>query len=329
MKYLKQKLIKGKLYYYFEYPLVSASKKRTYTRYLGADFPSDLVGLFSTYFKEIAAIVANDVDVGKNFLPGSASVIELARFRYVLLNHELFQRELELFKTLFYILFVLNSNRAEGSKVTRPDIEEVMNKRVKPKTVIEKEVVNSMDAINFSFSNGMKWNEKSIRVIHKYLFDNIHPEIAGKYKKVNNVVGNSLTTPWTEVGQEMKRLLLWFNKNRKKTYPPQLALEFYWRFEAIHPFEDGNGRVGRILLNAILISRGYAPVIFFSENHSAHCNAIEKARQGRSAQLAKHFIDSVKKTASAIDKYKAEGIITGGSRMIGRWELQKGKIRLG
>jgi len=107
-----------------------------------------------------------------------------------------------------------------------------------------------------------------------------------------------------------------------------LALEFYWKFEAIHPFEDGNGRVGRILLNRILLEQGYSPVIFFSENHLAHCNAVSKARKKRMLSLAKHFIESVKKTDRAITKYKNEQKITGGSSKVGQWEISQGKIRV-
>ena len=141
------------------------------------------------------------------------------------------------------------------------------------------------------------------------------------------MVNNSITTDWQKVSQEIDELLIWLKKN-KKMYPPQLALEFHWRFEAIHPFLDGNGRVGRILLNALLVRQGYAPVIYFTENHQAYCNAINKAQQGRKIQLAEHFVLSVKKSEQAIEDYKNDRIIKGGSSQVGKWEIQKGKIRL-
>ncbi len=326
MKYIKQKVIKSKPYYYFEFPLTLAGKKKTFTRYLGKELPDDLKERMKCYGEDIASIVVTHVS-SSFFPPGTILFIEKAKFRYHILQHELFHKEQSLFRTLFYILFVLNSNRAEGSKVTRPEIEEVVTKKVVPKTIIEKEIVNSINAINFAFAH-LKWNEKNLKKIHYHLFHNIHPEIAGKYKKVNNVVANSPTVPWPEVPQEMKKLLQWFNEHKKKMYPPRLALEFYWRFEAIHPFEDGNGRTGRILLNAILLERGYAPVIFFSENHQAHCHAIMQAREGYTITLAKHYVESVHKTEKALEKYRSEGIITGGSLRVSKWEIQKGTIRI-
>ncbi|MBI4980738.1 Fic family protein [Candidatus Woesearchaeota archaeon] len=328
MKYIKKKLIKNREYYYFEYPLKEAGE--TFTRYLGAEVPLNIKELLQEYFEEIARrTVAYVRAVDKiYFPPGGIETVEKSRFRHRLLTHELFSREFSLFKSLFYILFMLNSNRAEGSKVTRPDIEEIMERRVKPKTIIEKETINSIEAINFALSKEMRWNEKSIKKIHQLLFWNIHPEISGKYKQVEVVVNNSATTPSKEVKREIKRLLVWLKKNRK-IYPPRLALELHWRFEAIHPFEDGNGRVGRILLNSLLIEQGYAPVIFFSENHSSYCNAIAKAVNGNKKPISKHFIESVKKTEKAIEKYRSEGILTGGSAQVGKWEIQRGKIRRG
>ncbi len=317
MKYVKKKLIKGKRYYYFEYPQNIGGKKSTYTKYLGSDIPSNIKERFEEYFGELAAISSISVkQEDKRYFHAGIDSIELARYKYRMLNHELFINELSLFNTLFYILFVLNSNRSEGSKVTRNDIEEVIKKRIKPKTLIEKEVVNSINAINFAFSKNMKWNEKFIKNIHKQLFWNIHPEIAGKYKKVNNIVNNSLTTDWKKVHGAMKNLLRWYKNNKKKLYSPILALEFHWRFEEIHPFEDGNGRAGRIILNAMLVQQGYAPVIFFTQNHQAYCNAINKAIGGLKKQLAKHFTKSIKKTNIAIEEYRSEEVIKGGSSKV-------------
>ncbi|MBU0460445.1 MAG: Fic family protein [Nanoarchaeota archaeon] len=323
MKYIKKKIIKGQEYYYFVYYL-GLKNQSTYSKYLGVNLPDNLKERMQQYFQEIASLVVPTI---KTDYFHNVKVIEEARFQYILQNHELFINEKQLFKTLFYILFVLNSNRSEGSKVTQTDIEKVISRKIKPKTMIEKEIVNSIKAINFAFSDEMKWNAKSIKKIHHYLLHNLD-DFAGQYKKVNNIVNNSTTTVWQKVPQEIKKLLIWFKKN-KKMYPPQLALEFHWRFEAIHPFLDGNGRVGRILLNSFLVQQGYAPVIYFTDNHQAYCNSINKAQQGRSRQLAEHFVLSVKKSEKAIEQYKKSEIIQGGSTQVGKWEIQKGKIRLG
>lgn len=68
----------------------------------------------------------------------------------------------------------------------------------------------------------------------------------GEYKKLKNYVGNITTTLPKEVENEMKSLLSWYNQLNKKTLED--IIEFHVRFETIHPFQDGNGRVGRMIM---------------------------------------------------------------------------------
>lgn len=334
MKYIRKKLIKGIEYYYFEFIFRTASGERiVFTRYLGKSLPVNLKDKIRVFFNEISKLVAESLDskTKSYFPPNGMDKIEEARGWYHHINHELCAEEFKLFRDLFVVLFVLNSNRAEGSRVTREDIEKIINKRRKPRTRIDKEIVNSFDAINFAFSKKMKWNIASVKKIHQLLFKNIDEDIAGKYKAENNVVGTggiaSITTPKERVNEDMKKLMIWLKMN-KKTYPPILALKFHWKFEKIHPFQDGNGRVGRILFNALLLDSFFMPVIFFSENHIAYSNAIAKAIEGRENKISKYFIEQLKKTRRRIEEYRKEGKIKGGSSSIGRWEIQHGRIRV-
>lgn len=335
MKYIRKKLIKGIEYYYFEFAFRTVSgEKIVFTRYLGKRLPADLRNKIKEFFEEISDLVISKIDktIRSYFPPNGVERIERARAWYHYLNHELCEEEFRLFKDLFIVLFVLNSNRAEGSRVTRENIEKIINKKRKPRTKIDKEIVNSFDALNFAFSDKMKWNTASVKNIHKILFQGIDEEIAGKYKQENIVVGAggpaSITTPKEKVKREMKHLMLWFNKMKKRMYPPILALKFHWKFEQIHPFQDGNGRVGRILLNALLLDSFFIPVIFFSENHRAYGSSIAKAIEGRDKKIAKYFVEQLKKTLNRLEEYKKEGIIKGGSSSVGKWEIQKGRIRV-
>ncbi len=343
MKYIRKKKVKGKKYYYLQYVLRSVinNEKKHLSHYLGKELPpkKDLKQEMLSFFKEkISPFVIQNInkDIKNYFPPHGINHIIKSRFYYTCLLHKLFKKEFKTFRKLFYLLFVLNSNRAEGSHVAEPDIKNILTKkRVKPKTRIDKEIINSIQAINFAFSPNMKWNQKTIKKIHKILFHDLKPIEAGQYKKQNIIAGNNMTgkiattTSPDKVSKEMKQLLQTLKTNKKENvYPPILALEFHWRFEAIHPFQDGNGRVGRILLNALLNEKGFMPVIFFNQNHQAYCSAIAKAREGSTKKLAKHFVTQVKKTRKNIKEYKEKKKIKGGSPQVGNWEITKSNIKI-
>lgn len=291
MKYVTEKVIKGKPYFYLQYGNVS--------HYLGAHLPDDLKREMALFFSSLQAKKESSSELQKEFPYGALQKIEDSHYWYVLLSHPFFAKERADYNRWFTIVFTFNSNRAEGSKVTQPEIEKFANSlKRKPKTRTEQEILNSFQALEFAFSNQMKWNLKSIQVIHRILLTNLDPLIAGKWKNQNNVApGNQPTADFKSIPHEMKSLLLFLkNSFRKKIYPPLIALQFYCRFEKIHPFLDGNGRTGRILLNAILSHADYLPVIFFSQNHEEHCTAICQALQGRFSKIQQHFSSQLEKS---------------------------------
>lgn len=81
----------------------------------------------------------------------------------------------------------------------------------------------------------------------------------GDYKHLPNEVGGMETTPPEEVHREMKRLLAEYNARRHKTLDD--ILDLHQRFECIHPFQDGNGRVGRLVMFKECLAAGIVPFI--------------------------------------------------------------------
>lgn len=86
-----------------------------------------------------------------------------------------------------------------------------------------------------------------------------------------------MTADYTHVADAMKSLLSRYKKNKKILFPLHLAFEFHYRFERIHPFADGNGRIGRLLMNKILDDNKFIPLTIFSENRTAYFRAFEKS----------------------------------------------------
>lgn len=299
MEYINKKVIRGKSYYYFQY--------EDFSKNLGFSLPKNLKIQFLAFFQAIGLkkFAALSDEAKTQFRYGDLQNLEECHGAYIALNHELFALELQDFMLWFSILFTFNSNRAEGSKVTRPQIEQFAFSSIgKPKTKTDREIFNSFRALRYALSSQMKWNLKHIKQVHALLLNEIDPLIAGQWKTENNVApGDQPTTSFEDVQKNMKGLIAWLKQSfKKKVYPPLLALQFYCRFERIHPFLDGNGRVGRILLNALLNKYRYMPVIFFGNNHKEHCAGIAQALEGRTTKLHKHFLEQVQKTYRELKK---------------------------
>jgi len=83
-----------------------------------------------------------------------------------------------------------------------------------------------------------------------------------------------------ETPAKMDDLMKWYNENKTIMSAPQLAAEFHYRFVCIHPFDDGNGRIARLLMNYILLKKQYPPVIIKSEDKENYLTALQKADLG-------------------------------------------------
>jgi Fic family protein len=80
-------------------------------------------------------------------------------------------------------------------------------------------------------------------------------------------------------------------------HPLKLAMDFHLTYEHIHPFLDGNGRTGRLIMNKILMSQKYFPIIIYSENSTAYFNSITKGLIGKYKKTYYQFmLKQTKKT---------------------------------
>ncbi|MBI4449302.1 Fic family protein [Candidatus Woesearchaeota archaeon] len=106
-------------------------------------------------------------------------------------------------------------------------------------------------------------------------------ETLGSYKRVQNYIGDVHTTSHVFVENRMKRLLRWIKVSLRKIDDFEAAFQSHAQFEIIHPFVDGNGRVGRLLLNWILIHRKLMPLAIRVNRRSDYILALDDSRRGR------------------------------------------------
>ena len=164
-----------------------------------------------------------------------------------------------------------NSNHIEGSRLTHDQTRYIFETNtigVSDTTVKVDDVVETashfkcidmvIDSANYAPS------EAFIKQLHAVLKSGTSDSrldwfAVGDYKKLPNEVGGMDTTAPEKVGAEMKKLLAEYNTIESKTFDD--LLDFHYRFECIHPFQDGNGRVGRLLLFKECLRNNIVPFI--------------------------------------------------------------------
>lgn len=168
-----------------------------------------------------------------------------------------------------------NSNHIEGSKLSHDQIKHIFETKtigivdgtINVDDIIE--TVNHFACIDLVIDLAKtKLNESIIKQLHFVLksgtFDSMKPWFkVGDYKIIENEVGGMATTLASKVKEEVKKLLAWYNSLDKITI--ESIIEFHKRFEAIHPFQDGNGRVGRLIMLKECLKYNFVPILITDE----------------------------------------------------------------
>ncbi len=170
---------------------------------------------------------------------------------------------------VFSELFTYNTNAIEGSKLNQKEVKNLLEKDRWPNKSKEDiaEAYGVDEAIRFIRGTREHISIEFIKKIHKVVFKN-SSSFAGELRKKGEevvVVDNRGNVVHEGASQQrihhlLKELVNWYNKNKGKYPALVLGAVIHNQFENIHPFRDGNGRVGRILLNNILIKHGLPPI---------------------------------------------------------------------
>lgn len=189
-------------------------------------------------------------------------------------------------KKYFDVELTYNSNAIEGNTLTITETKVILEEGLtigRGKSLREHlEVINHKEAIDYIediVSKNINISEKVIRDLHYIILKSIDNKNAGVYRKTNVLISGSEHRPveYLLVHERMNELIDWYNENKDKLHPIFFAAEFHFRYVYIHPFIDGNGRTARLLMNLILMSKGYPITVIKTENRDIYMKALEKA----------------------------------------------------
>lgn len=225
--------------------------------------------------------------------------IEEIKVEYKALLKNLTKNQMRDILDRFTINFTYESNAIEGNSLTLKDVTFILTENIVPKGKNLREVYetrNTREANEMLFSNKTRITVKDIIKLHALLVKDTG--ILEGFKKVPNflLMRDVKTTPPEMVEEEMKKLVEWYHATKSKEHPIRVATDFHGKFERIHPFEDGNGRTGRILLNMILLENGYPPLIIRKTMRMSYFSALEAHDKGYKTKLERFILEKFEKT---------------------------------
>lgn len=207
----------------------------------------------------------------------------------------------------FVIEFAFNTASIEGNTITLQQARNLLEGGLTPKDRTLREIYDLQNAekvfLNLINSSEEMSHGLIIR-IHSELMVNIDARAGYRTTDVRVIKANFKSTPAPYVKTDMGILLRWYNENKKKLHPLALAAIFHHKFEKIHPFMDGNGRAGRMLLNHILMQNGYPPVIIHRKLRSDYLAYLREADKADLTKAAKeHYSPLVLFVADEMSEY--------------------------
>lgn len=188
-------------------------------------------------------------------------------------------------------LLAYNSNKIEGSTLTEEQTASLFDTGILPRSddYYRAKDVEEMNGHFLMFNKMLdtldaELNQDLIKQFHYELKSGVFEDRAngyaiGDYKKRPNMIGINQTILPSQVPEEMGKLLDWYNHQEISL---EVLAEFHARYEIIHPFQDGNGRTGRMILFRECLRHNVMPFIIEDANRPEYLDALKAYRQDHS-----------------------------------------------
>lgn len=321
MAYLYKKVIGGKPYYYLRISKrVDGKLAVKDVAYLGNDLSKiqpKLDNLPDKYKKEIRKghkAIKKFMDL--NYYLGKVGKlkddtylskelqrnVEGARMHFVREFGKLdYQTKMDVYDD-FLLGFAYNTTSIEGNTITLKEAQKLLQENLTPKDRAPREVFdlqNTKKAFFYLLEEKPEFNQDLIVKIHDMLLENIDVRKGYRTHNIRVFKSRFKASPVQYIKTDMNLLLRWYNQYNKSLHPLVLASLFHHKFENVHPFSDGNGRTGRIVVNCILLINEYPPLIIQKKNRSEYLRALSEADQASLEEINPTYYKKIVEYAAA------------------------------
>ncbi len=177
---------------------------------------------------------------------------------------------------------VFNSNAIENSTLTLEETDKILLQIDLDRFISERELFETKNLARVvtyinTKAKEQEMNLEMILLLHKMLLSNIRDDVAGRFRKDDEWVrvANHIAANPNQIVGLLEEMLIKYYSSVNQNIIKRLAL-MHLKFENIHPFVDGNGRIGRILNNYILIREGYVPINIKFIDRQQYYNAFQE-----------------------------------------------------
>lgn len=256
---------KGQIRYYLKY----SSRENPQQKYLGTKIPKDvdqqIIDFELKCYREDKGTILQKIhqNYSKHTKTADKKIIENE-------NHG------------FKITHTYSTQKIEGSTMTLGQTRKLLETGLSPKDTSLEDIIESQQFAEL-FDEILVANkdisQKLMLHWHNKLFENTDTNNAGSFRRqdVQPYFGKTEYVPWHDVSDEILSLVKWYNKEKKIMNPVELSAQFHKRFELIHPFIDGNGRIGRLLMIFILHKNHYPMSNIEPKEKQIYINKLESS----------------------------------------------------
>ncbi len=267
--------------YYVVHSFRDGKKVVKLRRYIGTDLPPEKLRKAREKAESFIRAQLREYREIRNPLTQTLSdteIEQIKKLQHKIRIYHLDERQWQRFTQAFSY----DTNAIEGSTVTRKEVTAIMEGKTPDKGSDEiAETRNVVAAVKHIRKTENLLSLALIKKIHWICFKDTK-DFAGKFREkgvevlIRDINGNVVHTgaPAEKIGSLLRKMVIWYNENRHKYPPILLAALIHNQFEDIHPFQDGNGRVGRLLLNNILLKHDLPPVNIHFKNRTEYYKAL-------------------------------------------------------
>lgn len=213
--------------------------------------------------------------------PEQIGFIEEIRYTYLAMKDLLTTNELEAYEKNFEVKYIQGTTFIEGNTMSLPEARDLLLSGIQPKDKVLREineVQNFKNVANYRNKYRGKVTLDFIRTLHALIMYNIDDESAGSFRRSDDIsiLGCDFRLcPSELIESELKQLIThYYNRLSLNYHPFEEAVLFHHRFETIHPFTNGNGRVGREVFNYMLTKEKYPRLLFLGDNRDIYLDAL-------------------------------------------------------